>query len=59
MTDDRFFALVAMLCILFWLLGRERRLDPRLRQWLTLAAFGVLAAGILYASWRTLLWFAA
>lgn len=59
MSDDRFFALVAGLCILFWLLARERRLDPRLRRWLQVGAFGVLAGGMIWAAFQSLAWFLA
>jgi hypothetical protein len=55
--DGRFFGFVAALCLLFWLLGRERRLDPNLRRWLSLGAYAVLGIGIGYAAFETLGWF--
>jgi 4-amino-4-deoxy-L-arabinose transferase-like glycosyltransferase len=49
MMDDRLFALVALLCLLFWLLARERRIPAGLRRWLELAAYAGLALGLAIA----------
>lgn len=54
MDDGRFFAFVALLAILFWLLAGQRGIDPRLRRWALPAAYGVLAAGLLYALFQTI-----
>jgi hypothetical protein len=59
LDDGRFFAFVAALCLLFWLLGREPRIDPGVRRWLSLGAYLVLAVGIGYAAFETLGWFLA
>lgn len=56
MDDGRFFALVAGLAVLFWLLSGQRGLDPRLRRWALPAAYLVLAAGLAWAVLRTLAW---
>ncbi len=57
MDEDRFFALVALLAILFWLLAGRRELDPRLRRWALPVAYLLLAGGLAYAVLRTLLFF--
>jgi hypothetical protein len=54
LADDRIFALVAMGCLLLWLLARERSLRPGLRRRLQLVAFLGLAGGIAYALALTL-----
>lgn len=58
MSEDRFFALVAGLCLLFWLLAREPRLAGRWRRPLLLASWAILGAALAYALLRTLQWFA-
>ncbi|MDX6750002.1 hypothetical protein SH611_09310 [Geminicoccaceae bacterium 1502E] len=57
MSEDRIFALVAGLCLLFWLLAREPRLTGRLRRPLLLAAWLILAAAMLVALVRSAAWF--
>ena len=58
MTDERIFALVAMLALLLWLLSRGILPDPRHRRLAETAAFGLIGAGILYALTQSVLWFA-
>jgi len=55
--DGRFFALAAGLAVLFWILSGQRAIEPRLRRFALLAAHASLAAGLLWALVRTLLWF--
>ena len=49
MTDDRFLALIGMLCLLLWLLSRETRIAPGLRRLLALVAYGGIATALAYA----------
>ncbi len=56
MDDGRFFAFVAGLATLFWLLSGRRALDPTLRRLALLAAYVSLAVGILYALAKTVAW---
>jgi hypothetical protein len=55
--EGRFFALVAGLAILFWLLSGQRAIDPTWRRAALFAAYGSLAVGLLWALLRTLAWF--
>jgi len=55
--DGRFFAFTAGLAVLFWILSGQRAIEPRLRRFALLAAYASLAAGLLWALVRTLLWF--
>ncbi|MCX7630318.1 MAG: hypothetical protein N2038_08705 [Geminicoccaceae bacterium] len=57
MDEGRFFALVALLAVLFWLLGGQKGIDPRLRRWALPVAYVTLAIGLAYAFLRTLLFF--
>ena len=58
MTEDRFFAVVAGLSLLVWLLGRGDLLrDRRQRRLAQTAAFGLVAAAMLYAGFRSLEYF--
>jgi hypothetical protein len=57
MTDDRIISLVAMLALLLWLLG-GRAASQGQRRTLHYLAYGLLAAGILYALFLTAMWFA-
>lgn len=57
MSEDRIFALVAGLCLLFWLLSREPRLAGRLRRPLLRASWLILAAAMGWAVLRALAWF--
>jgi len=50
---------IASVALLVWLLGRGVLPDPRRRRQAELAAFGLIAAGILYAMVRTAQWFAS
>ena len=58
MGDERIFGLVAMLALLFWLLA-GRGVPTRHRRTLEYLAYGILAAGILYALFQTAVWLAA
>jgi drug/metabolite transporter (DMT)-like permease len=58
MDEERIFALVASLCLLLWLLARERRIPPNLRQLMLAAAYLGVAGGLLYAVVASVLYFA-
>lgn len=58
MRDDQIFGLVASAALLIWLLGR-RVLPSPYHERAELFALGLVAAGILYALYRTMLWFMA
>jgi hypothetical protein len=58
MSDEQFFPLILSLALLVWLLGRGILPNPRRRRQAEIAAFVLVAAGILYALVRTMLWFA-
>jgi len=49
MNDDRLFGLVALVCVLLWLLSHERRLEPRLRLALAISAYAGIAVALAYA----------
>jgi hypothetical protein len=57
MSDDQIFGVVASLALLIWLLS-GRMVPARHRRTALYAAFGILGAGMLYALYQTLLWFA-
>lgn len=57
MADGRFFALVAGLAILFWLLSGQRAIEPRLRRAALWAAYASLAAGLIWAALQSVRWF--
>lgn len=57
MSDERIFGLVALLALLLWLLG-GRAVPAGHRRTFEYLAYGLLAAGILYALFQTVLWFA-
>lgn len=57
MDDSQIFGLIASLALLIWLLG-GRAVPARHRQTATYAALGIVGAGILYALWQTVLWYA-
>ncbi len=56
MSDDKLFAIVPLLALLFWLLAREQRVPPAVRRWLQLTAWGVLGLGLVYAVVTTIQW---
>lgn len=56
MSDDRLFAFVSSLCLLLWLLARERRIGAGPRWWMERAAWGLMAGGLLYALFLTAGW---
>jgi hypothetical protein len=58
MSDEQIFGVVASLSLLIWLLS-GRAVPPQHRRAALYAAFGILAAGILYALFQTARWFAA
>jgi hypothetical protein len=58
MREDQIFGVVAGAALLIWLVGRGMLADPRLRRQAELAALGLVAAGIVYALVRALVWFA-
>ena len=58
MTDDKLFALVAMMSLLLWLLGRGALPNPQHRRIALTAAYGLIGAGIVYALVQSALWFA-
>lgn len=57
MDDSQIFGLIASLALLIWLLG-GRAVPARHRHAATYAALGIVGAGILYALWQTMLWYA-
>ena len=57
MTDDKLFALVAIMSLLLWLLGRGVLPNPQHRQMALTAAYGLIGAGIVYALVQTAVWF--
>lgn len=57
MNDEQIFPLIASLALLIWLLGRGILPNPRRRRQAELLAFGLIAAGIVYALVQTLFWF--
>ncbi len=59
MRDDQLFGAVAGLALLIWLLGRGFSSDPRWRRRVEALALGMVAAAILYALYRTIIWFSA
>lgn len=59
MRDDQLFGVIASVALLVWLLGRGVLPDPRRRRQAELAAFGLIAAGLLYAMVRTAQWIAS
>lgn len=56
MGDGRFFAFVAGLAVLFWLLSGVRAIEPGLRRWALLLAYASLGVGIAWALLRTAAW---
>lgn len=58
MGEERLFGLVALLALLIWLLA-GRGAPVRHRRALEYLAYGILAAGILYALFLTAAWFGA
>ena len=58
MRDDQIFGVIASVALLIWLLGRGMIADPRRRRQVEIVAFGLVAAGILYALVQTAAWFA-
>ena len=58
MTDDRIFALVAMVSILLWV-GSGQLADPRVRRLARRGAYVVLAVGLGLAALRAALWLAS
>jgi hypothetical protein len=59
MREDQIFGVVASVALLVWLVGRRMVVDPRRRRQYEALALGLVAAGILYALVRTVIWFAA
>lgn len=59
MRDDQLFGAVAGLALLIWLLGRGFSSDPRWRRRVEALALGMVAAAILYALYRTIIWLSA
>lgn len=59
MREDQLFGLVAGAALLIWLVGRGMAADPRRRRRFEAVALGLVAAGILFALLRTVMWFAA
>lgn len=59
MREDQIFGVVASVALLVWLVGRGMVVDPRRRRQLEALALGLVAAGILFALVRTVIWFAA
>lgn len=57
MRDDQLFGAVAGLALLIWLLGRGFSPDPRWRRRTEALALGMVAAAVLYALFRTIVWF--
>lgn len=58
MRDDQLFGVVASIALLVWLGGRQFLSGARARQ-AEMFALGLVAAAIVYALIRTLIWFAA
>jgi hypothetical protein len=58
MSEEQIFGVVASLSLLIWLLGRGIVPDPRRRRQAELIALGLVGAGIVYALFQTVLWFA-
>lgn len=56
MDDEKLFGLVASLALLIWLVGRSA-LPGRLGRNAEILAFGLVGAGIVYALFRSVLWF--
>ncbi len=56
MSDDKLFAIVPLLALLFWLLAREQRVPAAVRGWLRLTAWGVLGLGLVYAVIMSIRW---
>lgn len=49
MSDDRVFGLIALVCVLLWLLSSEQRLGPGLRRALAICAYVAIAVALAYA----------
>jgi hypothetical protein len=58
MSEEQIFGIVASLSLLIWLLGRGIVPDPRRRRQAELIALGLVGAGIVYALFQNVLWFA-
>ncbi|MFO1075363.1 MAG: hypothetical protein U1E17_22235 [Geminicoccaceae bacterium] len=58
MTDQQFFGLIASLSLLIWLLG-PRLMPGGRRDVAAYIALGLVGAGILYALFQTVRWYAA
>ena len=58
MSEEQIFGVVASLSLLIWLLGRGIVPDPRRRRQAELVALGLVGAGIAYALFQAVLWFA-
>lgn len=56
MDDEKLFGVVASLALLIWLVGRST-LPGRLGRNAEILAFGLVGAGIVYALFRSVLWF--
>jgi hypothetical protein len=59
MREDQIFGVVASVALLVWLLGRRMVVDPRRRRQFEALALGLVAAGIVFALVRTVIWLAA
>lgn len=58
MRDDQLFGAIASVALLIWLAGRWFLPDPRARRRAEALALGIVAAAILLAIVRTVLWYA-
>ena len=58
MRDDQLFGVIASIALLIWLGGR-RFLPGALARRAEMFALGLVAAGIVYALIRTVIWFGA
>jgi hypothetical protein len=56
MSDDKLFAIVPLVALLFWLAARGQGVPPAVRPWLHLTAWGVLGLGLAYAILMTIHW---
>ena len=59
MREHQLFGVVASAALLIWLIGRGMARDPRRRRQIEAVALGLVAAGIVYALVRAVMWFAA